>query len=195
MEEADPISPEWLQRVRAHDEAASRALVDRIFPLVQKIVRAHRPQRMAEEDLCQEVFMSLFASLEQYRGAVPFEHWVSRVAVNTCIDHLRRQRARPELRWADLSAAEAGALEQLLVRDEAPKPGDTLATSELVGRLLDTLAPEDRLVIQWLELESRTVKEVCALTGWSTPLVKVRAFRARHKLRRALARILAQEPS
>lgn len=193
MENAEPISPEWLQRVRAHDEAASRTLVERLFPLVQKIVRAHRPRRMAEEDLCQEVFMSLFASLEQYRGTVPFEHWVSRVAVNTCIDHLRRQRARPELRWADLSPAEAGALENLLTRDEAPKPGDTLAATDLVSRLLDALAPEDRLIIQWLELEGRSVKEVCTLTGWSSPLVKVRAFRARHKLRRALARILPHD--
>ncbi|MCX6956222.1 MAG: RNA polymerase sigma factor [Verrucomicrobia bacterium] len=195
MQEADPISSEWLQRVRAHDEAASRALVERLFPLVQKIVRAHRPQRMAEEDLCQEVFMSLFASLEQYRGAVPFEHWVSRVAVNTCIDHLRRHRSRPELRWADLTAPEAGALEALLAREPAPSPGQALAVTDLVGRLLETLAPEDRLVVQLLELEARSVKEVRALTGWSTPLVKVRAFRARHKLRRALARLLAQEKS
>jgi RNA polymerase sigma-70 factor (ECF subfamily) len=45
---------------------------------------------MAVEDLCQEVFMSLFADLDRFRGEVPFEHWVSRIAVHTCIDHLRR---------------------------------------------------------------------------------------------------------
>ena len=137
--------------------------------------------------------MSLFVSLEQYRGAVPFEHWVSRVAVNTCIDQLRRHRSRPELRWADLSATEAAALEDLAAADAALKPGDALGVNDLIGKLLATLPPEDRLVIQWLELEERTVKEVCALTGWNTPLVKVRAFRARRKLRQALHRILAHE--
>ncbi len=195
MSEAESISSDWLERVRVHDEAASRKLVERLHPLVLRIVRAHRPQRMAEEDLCQEVFMSLFASLAQYRGTVPFAHWVSRVAVNTCIDHLRRHRSRPELRWADLSAHEAAALEAMQASEAAPNAGQALAATDLLGKLLDALSPEDRLVIQWMELEERSVKEVCALTGWSAPLVKVRAFRARRKMRQQLDRILAQEPS
>src|SRR5262245_38091133 len=111
-----------LEGVRRREEAAARSLVERLYPLVARIVRAHRPQRMAEEDLCQEVFMTVFASLGQFRGNVPFEHWVSRVAVNTCIDHLRRQRSRPELRWADLSGDEAHALQSMLVDERRPDP-------------------------------------------------------------------------
>ena len=71
---SDPAIPrDWLERVIARDQTASRELVERLHPLVRRIVRAHRPWRMAEEDLCQEVFMSVFSSLGQYRGSVPFE--------------------------------------------------------------------------------------------------------------------------
>jgi RNA polymerase sigma-70 factor (ECF subfamily) len=195
MPNAEPISREWIDRVRAREEAASRELVERLYPLVLRIVRAHRPQRMAEEDLCQEVFMSLFASLEQYRGSVPFDHWVSRVAVNTCIDHLRRHRSRPELRWADLTPDEALALESLHDGHPATSTGDAVATNDLLEKILASLPPEDRLVIQLMALEQRSVKEVCALTGWSAPLVKVRAFRARWKMRRFLEALLKSEES
>lgn len=193
--DTDPVPAALLDRVRLHEEAASRDLVERLYPLVLRIVRAHRPRRMAEEDLCQEVFMSLFASLAQYRGAVPFEHWVSRVAVNTCIDHLRRERSRPELRWADLSEDEADALHAMLADPSAPRPGQALAATDLLDRLLDALPAEDRALLRWLELEEMPVRDIAARTGWSVPLVKVRAFRARHRMRRTLQRLLKSESS
>ena len=80
-----------LERVRARDQLAARNLVEHLHPLVIRIVRAHLPRRVLEEDLEQEVFMKMFTRLEQYQGNVPFTHWVSRIAVTTCIDHLRAQ--------------------------------------------------------------------------------------------------------
>jgi RNA polymerase sigma-70 factor (ECF subfamily) len=59
----------------------------------------------------------------------------------------------------------------------------------LIGRVLEQLSPAARLVITLQEIEGRSVKEVSNLTGWSVPLVKVRAFRARAEMRRILARI------
>src|ERR1043165_8166000 len=100
-----------IARVRAGEQAAARELVERLYPIVLRIVRAHRPRRIAEEDLTQDVFIKMFKRLAQYRGDAPFEHWVSRIAVTTCMDQLRAQKCRPELRWADLSPGEAAALE------------------------------------------------------------------------------------
>ena len=191
--EDEPIPASLLDRVRQHEPAAAREVVERLYPLVIRIVRAHRPARVAEEDLCQEVFMNLFASLAQYRGVVPFAHWVSRIAVNTCIDQLRRQRSRPEWRWSDLSPEEGEALHALAADPRAVLPGRELVVTDLLEKLLAVLPPEDRLVIQWLELEERSIKEIAARTGWSLPLVKVRAFRARRRMRRELARILESE--
>lgn len=178
-----------LERVRARDEDAARELVDHLYPLVIKIVRSHLPWRMSEEDLAQDIYMKMFANLHQYRGKMPFEHWVSRVAVTTCIDKLRYQKRRPELRWADLGEKEAEVMEAILTGDSEPQAAAGEPAKELLGRLLARLGPEDRLVINLLELERKSVAEICEITGWKASAVKVRAFRARKKLKKHLAEL------
>jgi DNA-directed RNA polymerase specialized sigma24 family protein len=165
-----------LDGVRRRDEASARALVDHLYPLVIRIVRSHRPRRVAEEDLAQEVFLKMFTRLDQYQGAVPFPHWVSRIAVTTCIDQLRAQKRRPELRWADLSEGEADLAEAVLTNE-------------------NDVAVNDQVVIRLLDLEQKTIAEIAALTGWNQSLIKVRAFRARRKLRRLFLELQQEENS
>lgn len=184
-----------LERVRRRDQAAARELVEHLYPLVIRIVRARLPRRVPEEDLAQEIFLKMFSRLEQYQGAVPFTHWVSRIAVTTCIDHLRAQQRRPEFRWADLSENEANLLDAVMTNENASAPDDALAAHELVHKLLGQLKPDDRLVLQLLDLEQKTIAEVTELTGWNTSLVKVRAFRARRKLQKLFKELQRKERS
>jgi RNA polymerase sigma-70 factor (ECF subfamily) len=178
-----------LDRVRQNDQEASCLLVESLYPQVIRIVRAHLPRRVAEEDLVQEIFAKVFTRLAQYtpRSGVPFEHWVSRLAVRTCLDALRSERRRPELRWADLPEDEAAWIEHLAAAETAPPETSAESAREVVELLLAQLPAADRLVIGLLDLEQKSVKEISALTGWSAVLVKVRAFRARRKLRRLAA--------
>ncbi|MFN7972032.1 MAG: sigma-70 family RNA polymerase sigma factor [Acidobacteriota bacterium] len=174
----------WVARAR-DDPDAARQLCDHLYPLVMRIVRAHRPRSLSEEDLAQEVFLKMFANLDRYepRAGIPFEHWVSRLSVRTCLDALRAERRQPTARPADLGD---GAREWLLSlsSDAAHAPaGDALAARELVDVLLSRLPPSDRLVLTLLDLEEKPVAEIAAITGWSRGLVKVRAFRARRRLR------------
>jgi len=141
------------------------------------------PRRVAEEDLAQDIFLKMFTRLEQYQGAVPFPHWVSRIAVTTCIDQLRAQKRRPEFRWADLSENEAELLDAVMTNEKDVAANDAMASHELVHKLLDQLKPDDRMVLQLLDMEQKTIAEIGELTGWNTSLIKVRAFRARRKLR------------
>jgi RNA polymerase sigma-70 factor (ECF subfamily) len=187
--------PGCLERVRRRDQAAARELVEHLYPLVIRIVRSHLPRRVAEEDLAQDIFLKMFTRLEQYQGAVPFPHWVSRIAVTTCIDQLRAQKRRPEFRWADLSENEAEVLDNVLSDERDILPGDALAARELVHKLLDQLKPDDRLVIQLLDLEQKTIAEISARTGWNQTLVKVRAFRARRKLQKLFQELQSKEKS
>lgn len=178
-----------LQRVRSGDSAACHALIMHLHPLVRRLVRNHLPRRESEEDLMQEVFVKLLQKLDSYqeRQGVPFEHWVSRLAVRTCLDALRAEKARPEWRWADFSEGETEWLEYLLDRQtEVASPSSQDARS-VVMKLLEQLSPSDRLVLTLLDLEERSTQEISGLTGWTRPMVKMRAMRARQKLR-ALAR-------
>ena len=137
----------------------------------------------------------VFTRIAQFQGNVPFTHWVSRIAVTTCIDHLRAQKRRPEFRWADLSENEADVLDAVLTSENDVTAGDALAAHELVHKLLDQLKPDDRIVLQLLDLEQKTLAEVGELTGWNIALIKVRAFRARRKLHKLFVDLKKKEKS
>ncbi len=176
-----------------NDDEAARELVRRLYPLVARIVRAHRPRRTAEEDICQMIFIKVFQKLSQFSGKVPLEHWVSRVAVNTCLNQIESERVRPEVRQADLSVEEQAVIENLTSSTNELPPDQRFASRQLVEHLLATLKPVERLAIDLLYLQGRSVEEIRKITGWSAALVKVRAFRARQKMKQQLVKISAKE--
>jgi RNA polymerase sigma-70 factor, ECF subfamily len=192
MDDSGTPVTELVARARKGDEGAARTLVAQLTPIVGRIVRAHLPRRTSEEDLVQMVLTKVFTRLEQFRGLVPLEHWVARITVNTCRHELSREKNRPELRHADLSEEQTAILDHLAAEETDLSPQQGLAARELTEQLLAGLNPEDRAVITLLHLEGRSVEEIKKLTGWSGPLVKVRAFRARQKMKKHLASLLEE---
>jgi RNA polymerase sigma-70 factor, ECF subfamily len=187
--------PACVARVRDGDDEAARELLQHLYPLVLSIVRGHLPRRTGEEDLAQTIFMKVFAKLDQFSGTVPLEHWVSRIAVNTCINALQAEKIRPELRWADLSEDEEHVIQNLASTSQELDPDQGFAAREVVDKLLQRLPPADRLVLQLLHLEGRSVEEVRERTGWGASMIKVRAFRARRKLKKHLTALMKEHRS
>jgi RNA polymerase sigma-70 factor (ECF subfamily) len=187
------VSRELVAAALQEDEAAARELVRSLYPLVAKLVRAHRPVRAAEEDLCQMIFIKVLQKLPQFSGAVPLEHWVSRIAINTCLNQIQAEKARPELREADLSEEQAAVIQNLAATAEELAHDQSFASRQLVEHLMNALKPAERLVIDLLYLQQRSVAEIRHATGWSAALVKVRAFRARQKMKRLLSNMTLRE--
>ncbi|MEO6753503.1 MAG: sigma-70 family RNA polymerase sigma factor [Chthoniobacteraceae bacterium] len=184
-----PCLPEWVRRwLELRDEAAARLLMEALYPQVIRIVRNHLPARMDEEDLAQEVFGQFFRTLDRYDTARPLENWLSRVALNVCLKSLRSHKRRPELRWADLSEPERVVAERLV---QEPEGGDEDGgeMKALLGRMMEALDAKDRMVLTLLHLEERSIADIAALTGWSGVLVRMRAYRARRRLRKMFAEL------
>jgi RNA polymerase sigma-70 factor (ECF subfamily) len=139
------------------------------------------------------IFIKMFQKLSQFSGTVPLEHWVSRIAVNTCLNQIEAEKIRPELRYADLNEEEQAVVENLASSPDELAPDKRFASRQLVEHLLDLLKPAERLVIDLLYLQGRSVDEIRTITGWSAALVKVRAFRARQKMKTQLGKISARE--
>ena len=138
------------------------------------------------------IFVKVFQKLNQFSGEVPLEHWVSRIAVNTCLSQIESERVRPELRHADLSEEEAAVVENLAASSEELAPDRQLASRQLVEHLLEMLKPAERLVIDLLYLQGRSVEEIHEVTGLGVAAIKVRAFRARQKMKAQLQKIGAR---
>jgi len=178
-----------LRRWKEGDEAAAEQLIQHLFPVISKIVRTHLPRRDDEKDLVQEILMKTFSKLHQFKGDAPITHWVSRLALTTCLDRLRAQKIRPEIRRADLSPEESDIFDAAWLTGSSPDAGAAIAARDLVDKILTSLSPEDRSLILMVDLEGRSLQEVADLLGWSISKVKMRLFRVRPHLRQMIHRL------
>ena len=181
---------ELLERIRngATDDFAEivRRHQSRIFALL------HRYERDAQkvEDLAQETFVKAWRALAQFDGRAPFDHWLSRIATRVALDHLRREKRRQnEIGLPELGEDAADWLRN----DDGQSELESRAAAELLAMAMRELSPLDQVVITMQEIEGRTVKDICVATGASGVAVRVRALRARRKLKRALERVIKRE--
>lgn len=184
-----------LDRVRSHDQVAAQELVDHFYPRVAGIVRRRSAAQVPAEDVIQDVFVRVFQKIEQYRGDVPFEHWISKIAVNTSLNQLRGKRLRIEVRRADLSDDEDAALDDITSSSTTPDPAHAVASNELLLKLLDRLKPEDRLAIELIELQGHTTAEAANMTNIRPAAMRARVSRARKKLKQYLEILLQEKTS
>ncbi len=182
---------ELITAVLKGDPASFEPLIAKYSPRVFATARRYARRDSEVEDIVQEVWIKSFQKLASFRGEAPFEHWLMRLTVRTCYDFLRGHQRNRETSFTELTDPENDWLDRFLAAPESASENADGA-KQLVQRLLDQLSPPARLVITLLEIEDRSVKEISKLTGWSVPLVKVRAFRARAEMRKLLAKT-AQE--
>ncbi len=189
----DEISEgELVEQIRAGDEASAREFFRRMYPQVLRIVRNHLPRKQSEEDLCQMIFVQAFTKIEQYSGVMPVAHWLSRIAVNTCLNALKKEQRRPEIREADLSEEQAEILGRLADPAMAGEEAERCAR-ELATTLLGRLRPIDRLILLMLHVEGYSIAEISARTGMAQAVVKIRAYRARQKLNREMKNVIRED--
>jgi RNA polymerase sigma-70 factor (ECF subfamily) len=184
----EPTEAELIAAVFKGDAESFEPLVQKYSPRVFGTARRYARRESEVEDIAQEVWVKAFQKLGSFRGEAPFEHWLMRLTVRTCYDFLRSHQRNRELNFSELTEPETDWLERFGNQPEdATEHAD--AARQLVERILEKLTPAARLIITLLEIEDRSVKEIAALTGWSVPLVKVRAFRARAEMKKALAKL------
>jgi RNA polymerase sigma-70 factor (ECF subfamily) len=179
---------ELIAAVLKGDRASFEPLVRKYSPRVFSTARRYARRENEVEDIVQEIWLKAFQKLASFRGDAPFEHWLMRLAVHTCYDALRVHQRNRETSFTEISDEEGDWLERF-ASDPGSASEDSDAARHLVQKVFEQLSPPARLVLTLLELEERPVKEIARLTGWSVPLVKVRAFRARAEMRRILKRI------
>jgi RNA polymerase sigma-70 factor, ECF subfamily len=163
-----------------------------VFSVGSKFFR----QRSAVEEAAQEVFLKAFTQLGSYEGRGSMEGWLTRITTNTCLNLIRSAKRRPEMTVSDLTEDENNWLDDQL-SDIASEPQrsveEKLIAADLTDRVLAVLPPEDQLALLMIDGEDASVKEVAEATGWSESKVKVRAFRARKKLRETMEKLVGNK--
>jgi RNA polymerase sigma-70 factor (ECF subfamily) len=174
---------ELLERIRKGAPDEFGEIIRRHQAQVFAILHRYERDFQKAEDLAQETFIKAWRFLDRYDGRAPFHHWLSKIALRVALDHLRRQkRVRAEIALDELGEE---ALDWLRDPGGEGQLGAQQA-AELLHAAMRELSPGDRQVITLLEIEGRSVREICELTGSSSAAVRVRAYRARARLKKAL---------
>ncbi|KAB1442957.1 RNA polymerase sigma factor [Pseudodesulfovibrio senegalensis] len=181
----DRSDSQAIQRVLDGDVNAFEVLVNRYQNHAARIVGNHVPHARVSE-VVQTVFINAFRSLKTYRGDKPFQNWLSRISVRCCYDFWREEYRNRETPVSSL-AKESHDLLEHLGTGRAQEVFEAKSSHEEAVRILDwaleQLSPEDRMVVTLTSLEEKSVAEAAELLGWTKVNVKVRAHRARKKLK------------
>lgn len=180
-----------MRLARDGNEAAFEEIMRRYSSRVFHIASRFFRQRSQVEESAQEIFLRAYTRLADYEGRGSFEGWLTRIATSTCINLIRYSKRRPE--FIELTADETGWLEDKLINTAVERERsveDQLIAADLANKVLETLSSDDRLVLTLMDGEEFSVREVAQMTGWSEAKVKVRAFRARRRMREAVEKLL-----
>ena len=180
------------RQAQGGDESAFAEIVRRYSPRVFSVASRFFRQRSLVEEAAQEVFLKAFTQLGSFEGRGSIEGWLTRIATNTCLNMIRGAKRRPELTVSDLTDDEAQWLDHQSGGDgrEQPSVENSVVATDLADRLLSVLSPEDQQALLMIDGEDASIREVAEATGWSESKVKVRAFRARKKVREAMEKLL-----
>jgi RNA polymerase sigma-70 factor (ECF subfamily) len=181
------------RRAREGDESAFEEILRRYSPRVFRFAAKFFRQRSLVEEAAQEVFLKAFTELSSYQGTGSMEGWLTKITTNTCLNIIRTAKRRPELVASDLTEDETTWLDNNLAgaaMERYESSERSLVAADLAGRVLETLTPDDQLVLTLIDGEDASVNDVVQLTGWSESKVKVKAFRARRRMRKAVEKLL-----
>ena len=180
-------------RAVAGDEAAFEEILRRYAPRVFRVCGKFFRRDSLVEEAAQETFLRAYTQLGKFEGRGSLEGWLTRIASTTCINILRTNKRQPELTLSDLTENETEWLEgtlSLTASINHHSHEQKLIAADLVEKVIGTLLPDDALVLMMMEGDGASIREAAAVTGWSESKVKVRAFRARRRLREAVEKLL-----
>ncbi|HKI81883.1 MAG TPA: RNA polymerase sigma factor [Pseudodesulfovibrio sp.] len=181
---------EVIERILDGDRDAFAFLLKRHEDHVSRLVAAHVPAGQAAE-VAHEAFIRAYKGLPGYRPIKPFRNWLTIVTLRCCKDYWRRAYRNKEAPVCDLSEDGQRWLDTALAA-ASTEEFETLARRRELGEILETvlamLSPLDRMILTLCYLEERSTRETAEMLGISVPNVKVRAFRARRKLKGFLKR-------
>lgn len=178
-----------LERALAGDEAAFGTLVQQHYEAIFRRVLAVTRNEHDARDVCQEVWVTVWRNLQDYRGESRFSTWVYAIATRRAIDHLRKRR-----RWFDRflpfrTTADDSSPQTIEPPSPAPGPRDHAESLEFQARFeraIAALPPKHQAVLALREIENLSYEEIARTLKCRTGTVMSRLFTARRLLAKQL---------
>ncbi len=178
----------YINNILDGDTNAFTVLVDRYKDLVFTLALRMVKNREEAEEVSQDTFIKIYKSLNRFKGDSKFSTWIYRVAYNTCLDRLKKNK-RQEYTVAidEYTEHQVKTLENAL--DALEEQEKQLA----IKKCLEMLPSEDSFILTLYYFEELSLDEISKITGLKPNNVKVKLFRSRIKLATILKQQLEPE--
>jgi RNA polymerase sigma-70 factor (ECF subfamily) len=182
----------FVARVQTGDAEAFEELVRRHGRRVQRTLAGILRQNEDIEDAVQDAFLKAFQNIGKFRGHSWFSTWLTRIAINTGLQRLRR---RKEFESLDGPENEDGFRpRQVQAWEDDPEESYSKAEiRQMTWDALKRLPLKYRVVVMLRDLQQLSTKETASALGLQLPAVKIRLFRGRLMLREALSPYFARK--
>ena len=185
-----------LKRQRDRDERAFRQLINDHRDRVYNITFRMLGNRAEAEDVAQEVFITVFKTIDTFREESKFSTWLYRVAVNHCKNRIKYLARRYDRKKDELDETTHGNSESTngvgVISAAGPSAPDRALEGAQMEKVLQeaiaTLDEDQRTVVVLRDVEDLSIEEICEITGLADGTVKSRLHRARLVLRKKLQR-------
>ena len=188
---ADLAERRLVEAAQGGDQDAFAELVQLYDRSVLRIALRMLPTREDAQDAYQEAFLKVFRKLHTFRFQCRFHTWLYRITTNTCLDLLRRRKARPE--FGTFEAHEKiGRSPLQLATDKRPvgSPAKMLRSREIndrISKAMEKLSAKERLVFTLRHHEGMRLAQVGRACGITEGSAKQCLFRATRKMRKELS--------
>ena len=174
--------PEWLSAAKQNNKRAWEKLVRENESLVYHI--AYRMMQNEEEakDISQEIFIKVYRSLQKFDEKSAFSTWIYRIAVNTCIDALRKKKGKETVSWEEQTQHQK---ENITEAPETPEEIYLEKEKQMqIMNMMQNLSPEHKAVLLMRDMEDMTYGEIAECLSVSLGTVKSRIARAREQFKK-----------
>ena len=170
---------ELIQGCIAARPKAQKALFDIYAPKLYVVCLRYLKDQMRAQDVLQDTFVKIFANISNYKSEGAFEGWLKRIAVNTCLDQLRKdKKLLTDISIEDVSyqlATQSTSAEKLMADD--------------LLKLVQALPDGYRTVFNLFAIEGFSHQEIAQQLGISESTSKTQYFRARAYLKERIENI------
>jgi len=175
---------ELLRQARGAPDGDLRAFEQLVLLYQKRILADCRHMTRDEsvsEDLAQEVFVKAFFGLRSFEGRSSFRHWLQRIKVHHCLNHLKKKEGKLGIAIDDEVVAEHGALQ---VEPVVQKKLETDVENERIKRILDSMSQTLRIPLVMRDMDELPYEEIAKALGIGLSAVKMRIKRGREEFRR-----------
>lgn len=177
-----------INQIKNGDTNAFGQLVDQYKDLVFTLALRMLKNREEAEEVAQDTFIKTYKSLHRFKGDSKFSTWIYRVAYNTCLDRIKKNRKYlNDVEINEITTNQVQTIDSALDRLEASEK------REAIKFCIDKLSSEDSFLLTLYYYEDLSLNEISEIVGMKSNAIKVKLFRCRKKLANIMTKHLEPE--